>query len=224
MGADAGFDMVPRLSQGIEDRMKWEQFLNVVKQFYAGDERVEVGPRVIYFKAGEGPSLPIEGHKFLRFSSKITGRIAAETGVENYIRKVTALAMASFGCRIRRWDELRDEFGFYRWDFVNASFKSYKLDVPTPELIPIAPGSNQGTNVDTDLYEVMKIPDRGRGLVAKVDIPKGTRIIYEKPLFTAENSGTVSVLNAPVSFALNRLTRSRRATSDVPISSSSTKR
>lgn len=119
--------MVPRLSQGIEDRMKWEQFLNVVKQFYAGDERVEVGPRVIYFKAGEGPSLPIEGHKFLRFSSKITGRIAAETGVENYIRKVTALAMASFGCRIRRWDELRDEFGFYRWDFVNASFKSYKL-------------------------------------------------------------------------------------------------
>lgn len=127
MGADAGFDMVPRLSRGIEDRMKWEQFLQVVKQFYAGDEQVEVGPRVICFKAGEWPSLPIEGYKFLRFSSKITGSTAAETGVENYIWKVRAMAEALFGARIRPWNELGDEFGFYRWDFVITSIKSYEL-------------------------------------------------------------------------------------------------
>lgn len=125
--------MVPRLSQGIQDRMKWQQFLNGVKQFYADDERVNVGPRVIYSKAGEWPSLPLEGHKFLRFSSKITGRIAAETGVESYIKNVMAMAIASFGGQIRLWNELSDEFGFYRWDFVHASVKSYELVCTPPE-------------------------------------------------------------------------------------------
>lgn len=36
----------------------------------------------------------------------------------------------------------------------------------------------------------MTIPGRGKGLVAKVDIPKGTRIICEKPLFTAINTSS----------------------------------
>ncbi|KAI0518067.1 hypothetical protein F5B22DRAFT_635548 [Xylaria bambusicola] len=188
MGADAGFDMVPRLSQGVKDRMKWERFLEVVKQHYAGDGQVEVGSRVIYFKAGEWPSLPIEGHKFLRFSSKITGRIAAETGVENYIREVMSMAKAFFGGQIRPWTELCDEFGFYRWDFVHASIKSYESEVPTPEPIPITSVNNQGTDCDTNLYKVMTIPGRGRGLVATVDIPKGTRILCEKPLLKVESS------------------------------------
>ncbi|KAI1116412.1 hypothetical protein F5Y14DRAFT_406573 [Nemania sp. NC0429] len=179
--------MVPRLSQGVEDRFKWEKFLEVVKQFYAGDDQVEVGPRIIEFKVGERPSLPTEGHKFLRFSSKITGRNASISQVENYISNVRAIARDLFGDRIRPWNELFDKFGFYRWDFVNASIKSYRLDDPTPEFI-----SNASVN-NPDLYEVMTIPDRGRGLVAKVDIPKGTRIVCEKPLFTVTGSSAPSV-------------------------------
>ena len=45
----------------------------------------------------------------------------------------------------------------------------------------------------TDLYEIMTIPGRGKGLVAKVDIPKGTRIICEKPLFTLRSSTLPSI-------------------------------
>ncbi|KAI0183968.1 hypothetical protein EV127DRAFT_457200 [Xylaria flabelliformis] len=208
MGADSGFDMVPRLSQGIEDCRKWERFLEVVKQYYADDEQVEIGPRVIQFKAGEWPSLPMEGHKFLRFSSKITGAIAVKTGVENYIREVRGFAKAVFGGRIRPWNELSDVWGFYRWDFVRATMKLYNLvgtplespavwlvllsrkDIATPEPIPLTSVNNQG---NTDLYEVMEIPGRGKGLVAKVDIPKGTRIICEKPLFTLRSSAPPSV-------------------------------
>ncbi|KAK5626107.1 hypothetical protein RRF57_001822 [Xylaria bambusicola] len=211
MGTDVGFDMVPRLSQGIEDRMKWGRFLEVVKQYYVGDGQVEVGPRAIRFKAGEWPSLPIEGQKFLRFSSKITGRTVAETGVEKYIQEVMAMAKTLFGDQIRPWNELYDEFGFYRWIFVNASIKSYELvrtpleppcrmdclmflkAVSIPELIPISSVTTQGTDRDTNLYEVMPIPGRGRGLVATVDIPKGTRILCEKPLITVKNSTPQSV-------------------------------
>lgn len=36
----------------------------------------------------------------------------------------------------------------------------------------------------------MTVPGRGKGLVAKVDIPKGTRIICEKPLFTVTNTSS----------------------------------
>ncbi|KAI1734551.1 hypothetical protein F4680DRAFT_437880 [Xylaria scruposa] len=190
MGADAGFDMVPRLSQGGEDRRKWEKFLEWVKQFYANDEQVEVGPRVIQFKAGEWPTLPMEGHKFLRFSSKITGGTAAKTGVENYIRDVQEFAKLVFGGRIRPWNELFEVWGFYRWDFVYATMKLHNLDIATPELIPLTSVNNQG---NTDLYEVMAIPGRGKGLVAKVDIPKGTQIICEKPLFTLRNSAPPSM-------------------------------
>ncbi|TRX87804.1 hypothetical protein FHL15_011297 [Xylaria flabelliformis] len=208
MGADSGFDMVPRLSQGNQDRREWERFLEGVKQYYADDEQVEVGPRVIQFKAGEWPSLPMEGHKFLRFSSKITGATAAKTGVENYIREVQELAKAVFGGRIRPWNELFDVWGFYRWDFVHATMKLHNLvgtplespavwlvlpsrkDIATPEPIPLTSVNNQG---NTDLYEVMAIPGRGKGLVAKVDIPKGTQIICEKPLFTLRSSAPPSM-------------------------------
>ncbi|KAI0447430.1 hypothetical protein F4803DRAFT_499645 [Xylaria telfairii] len=190
MGADAGFDMVPRLSQGNEDRRKWERFLEGLKQYYADDERVEFGPRVVQFKAGEWPSLPVEGHKFLRFSSRITGATAANTGVDKYLREVRAFAKAVFGGRIRPWNELSDVGGFYRWDFVHATSKLYNLDIATPELIPLTSVNNQG---NADLYEVMAIPGRGKGLVAKVDIPKGTRIIYEKPLFTLRRSAPPSL-------------------------------
>ncbi|KAI1357749.1 hypothetical protein F5Y08DRAFT_351806 [Xylaria arbuscula] len=190
MGADAGFDMVPRLSQGAEDRVKWDRFLKE-------------------FKAGERPSLPFEGRKFLRFSSCITGRIAAETGVWKYIREVTAMAKALFGDRIRPWDELLDVYGFYRWDFVHASTKSYNMDIPIPELILNPSLDNQGTDGTADLYEVMTIPGRGRGLIAKINILKGTRIICEKPLFTLENSAPAS-MNRLVAEKLKLLSKDKQ--------------
>ena len=124
MGIDAGFDMVPRLSTGTLDRQNWQAFINVIKERYQNDDRVEIKSTYIVFKAGEHPRLPFKGHKFLRFSSKISGSHAK--GVEEYIETVTRIAKQYFGSRVQYWNEIADERGFYGWDEVHASFESYK--------------------------------------------------------------------------------------------------
>jgi hypothetical protein len=126
MGYDAGFDMLPRLSKGVVDRHKWDRFIRGVKDRYKDDIQVETKPNYILFKAGEQPILPFEGHKFLRFSSKISGSTAATTKVESYIDTVTRIAKAHFGSRIRYWNEYADEYGEYDWDEVHESIRSYE--------------------------------------------------------------------------------------------------
>ena len=124
MGIDAGFDMVPRLSKGAEDQKNWQSFIKVIKERYQNDDLVEVKPNYLIFKAGEHPQLPFEGHKLLRFSSKISGNHGK--AVEGYIVTVTLFAQASFGSRVQRWNEAADEQGFYSWPEIYDSIKSYK--------------------------------------------------------------------------------------------------
>lgn len=124
MGIDAGFDMVPPLSKGVVDRHNWQSFIKVIKEHYQNDNLVEIKPNYIVFKAGEHPLLPFDGHKFLRFSSKISGSHAK--GVEEYIDTVTRVAKVSFGRRVRCWNEMVEESGFYSWQEVNDSFRSYE--------------------------------------------------------------------------------------------------
>ena len=124
MGIDAGFDMVPRLSKEVVDRDNWQSFLKIIKERYQDDDLVEVKPNYILFKAGEHPLLPFEGHKFLRFSSKVSGSHAGR--VEDFIETVTRAARASFGSRVRSWNEAFEERGFYNWEDVHNSFKSYE--------------------------------------------------------------------------------------------------
>ncbi len=99
MGIDAGFDMVPCLSKGAVDKQNWQSFIEVIKERYQNDDLVDIKPNYLQFRAGEHPMLPFEGHKFLRFSSKISGSHAK--GVEEYIDTVTRVAQLSFGSRIR---------------------------------------------------------------------------------------------------------------------------
>ena len=87
MGIDAGFDMVPRLSKGAVDQQNWRSFVKFIRERYQNDDLVEVKPNYLKLKAGEHPSLPFEGHKFLRFSSKISGSHAK--GVDEYIDTIT---------------------------------------------------------------------------------------------------------------------------------------
>jgi hypothetical protein len=124
MGVDAGFDMVPRLSKGLVDRQNWQSFIESIKELYQNDDLVEAKSNYILFKKGEHPLLPFEGHKFLRFSSKISGSHAE--GVEEYLDAVTQVARVHFGTRVRAWSEAANELGFYDWQAVNDSFKSYK--------------------------------------------------------------------------------------------------
>ena len=113
MGIDAGFDMVPRLSKGDLDKQTWNRFIDSNEELYKDDDQVKINANYILFKAGEHPMLPLEGHKFLIFSSKISEGIAAATGVEDYIRTVARIARAHFGSRIRFWHEGSDHFSHY---------------------------------------------------------------------------------------------------------------
>jgi hypothetical protein len=130
MGADAGFDMVPPLSNGALDRQQWDNFLRSIKEHYSKDARVEVKSNYIEFNAGEHPRLPFEGHKLLRFSSKITGGLAAASNVEEYLRTVYSIAKAHFGPRVIRWNELFDVYGHHDWKKVNDSLRSYEKASP----------------------------------------------------------------------------------------------
>ncbi|KAH9886585.1 hypothetical protein F4778DRAFT_786686 [Xylariomycetidae sp. FL2044] len=193
MGVDIGFDMVPRLSRDGEDRLQWEQFITQVKSFYQGDEQVEIDSKLIMFKAGEWPSLPIEGHKFLRFSSKITRDNTVKTGVTDYIQQVKCMAKITFGDRIRPWSEAADELGFYSWKDVWPAIKSYQLDnTPEPEFLQINGSVGSYPSMPeiscSEFCRVMAIPGRGKGLVARYNLPKGTRVLCEKPLFTVRNA------------------------------------
>ena len=124
MGIDAGFDMVPCLSKGAVDKQNWRSFIKFIKERFQNDDLVEIKPNYFEFKAGEHPLLPFEGHKFLRFSSKISGSHAK--AVEDYIDGVTRVAQACFGSRVRCWNEAADKGGFYNWQEVHESIESYE--------------------------------------------------------------------------------------------------
>ena len=124
MGINAGFDIVPCLSKGAVDQQNWQSFIKVIKERYQNDDLVEIKPNYLKFKAGEYLLLHLEGHKFLRFSSKISGSQAK--GVKEYIDTVTRVAQVCFGFRVRCWNEAADERGFYDWQEVQNSIESYE--------------------------------------------------------------------------------------------------
>ncbi|KAK6608606.1 set domain-containing protein 5 [Botrytis cinerea] len=188
MGVDAGFDIVPRLSKGIVDRQKWGRFIDFIKEYYKDDSQVEIKPNYIDFKAGEHPKLPFEGHKCLRFSSKVLGSIAEETKAERYINTVTRIAQELFGSRIRCWHEGADQFGVYNWTEVHESIRPYEQpdELKTPSSISqLLGGTDPIAELGIALFEIKDIPGKGKGLVAHFNIPQGTRIICEKPLLRA---------------------------------------
>ena len=85
---------------------------------------VEIKPNYFKFKLGEHSLLPFEVHKFLRFSSKISGSHAE--GVEEYTDTITRVARVSFGSRVRYWNVAADEWGFYNWQEIHTSIVSYE--------------------------------------------------------------------------------------------------
>jgi hypothetical protein len=124
MGADAGFDLVPRISNSVADRRVWGQFIDSVKTYYEGDVNVEVKSDCIEFNVGEHPILPFEGHKCMRFSSKITGKHS--TDVQPYLNTVTRIARTYFGSRVQPWNELFEVWGHYEWKEVYDSMTPYE--------------------------------------------------------------------------------------------------
>jgi hypothetical protein len=131
MNTSAGFDMVPRLTKREEVTTMWQNFLDRVQETYKHDDEMEFKARYIDFKAGEHLQLLMEGHKFLRFSSKISGRDGGRA--EKYIRDVARLA-SEFGSRIHFWSEKNNQLGFYRWEEVDESLRTYEQVSSLPDV------------------------------------------------------------------------------------------
>ncbi|KAG5973099.1 hypothetical protein E4U56_005299 [Claviceps arundinis] len=139
----------------------------------------------ILFQIGERPTLPFEGSKFLRFSSKC--------------------AKLHFGLRVVFWNELFDQQGHYSWDEVHKSVRSYEQ----PDAIK-GPIGIDSSSVDVPLYEIKDLPGKGRGLMARVSIPKGTRILVEKPLvIAASQTSSVTAMEKGIENQLRQLSEKK---------------
>ncbi|KAF9475251.1 hypothetical protein BDN70DRAFT_924106 [Pholiota conissans] len=120
MGIDTGFDFYPPLTNSQEDQVAWERFFNDVKRAFQDDDTMIINRKgSIEFTVGEHPSLPKDGYRFRRFSSKITGSHAGN--VTHYLRKVENIAKKHFEVHIHPWNEAT-EGGFdsmvYDWEEV----------------------------------------------------------------------------------------------------------
>jgi SET domain len=117
------------------------------------------------------------------------------------------MAGQEFGDRIKFWHDGHDIYGHYEWKEVHESIRSYGVaeEVHMSDDILSATEPNQkislGIQIDTttgavppssDVFVIKEISHKGKGLVATEDIPKGTRVLAEKPLFTVSSSGQKS--------------------------------
>ncbi len=85
------------IAKGAVDKQNWQSSIKVIKECYQNYDLVDIKSNYLSFRAGEHPVLPFEGHKFLRFSSNISGRHAQ--GVTEYIDTITRLAQVILGSR-----------------------------------------------------------------------------------------------------------------------------
>ncbi|KAG6199377.1 hypothetical protein E4U10_005045 [Claviceps purpurea] len=202
MGIDMGFDMVPRLTSQIshwEDISKWGAFLDDIKKTYFDDPRVEMKVNHILFQVGERPTLPFEGSRFLRFSSKVS----MDPRTEKYIRTVFECAKLHFGPRVVFWDEHFDQQGHYSWDEVHESVRSYEQ----PDVIK-GPIGIDSSSVDVPLYEIKDLPGKGRGLIARICIPKGTRVLVEQPLvIVASQTSSATAMEKNIESQLRQMSK-----------------
>jgi hypothetical protein len=98
MGFGCGFDTVPRLTESDSEKSRSLAFIDELKEVYNEDPVLQVQPRVVTFQVGEHPQLPLEGHNFLRFSSKVSW--ATTTAPEPYIHQVYRVAREVIGQRV----------------------------------------------------------------------------------------------------------------------------
>jgi hypothetical protein len=157
----------------------------------------------IEFMVGEHPYLPRRCEHLLRFSSKVSGRSVAEP----HIRRVCKIARQHFGDRVYFWhdmDELGSSIrhsGCYNWCEVYAARRRMEKDSSERleqeqeeqdiEKFQDEPGhASDGKEArlrsqvrGQKLYTIKPVPGRGQGVLATSNIPKGTRILLEAPLF-----------------------------------------
>lgn len=145
MGFHCGFDLSPPIqAHNSTDTDKWARFITAVLRHYEPDSENDYDTSevdilddkgFIEFCVGEHPTLPYDGSKFRRFSSKISGYFIYNA--EPVIREVARIAKEVLGDRASFWHELEGEddeaeHGVrgmrYDWQEVNESLRTYGLD------------------------------------------------------------------------------------------------
>jgi hypothetical protein len=152
MGFNCGFDIYPRLEATASNKETYRRFLDEIIRTYENvydqegrraDGKVldlptnsDASDKIyISFMVGECPQMPSNPDRcdyFLRFSSKVSGRLT--TPAEPYIRSVYQIAKKYFGSRVHFWHELAEtddarQWGYYEWQDVNdANSKLRELE------------------------------------------------------------------------------------------------
>lgn len=104
MSIDVEFDMISPLFNEALDRQNWQSFIKIIKENYQNDNLVEIKPKYIVFKTGEHLLFSFDDHRFLHFSSKISGSHVKR--MEEYIDTITRVAKTSFDSRVRYWNDV----------------------------------------------------------------------------------------------------------------------
>ncbi|KAK2785807.1 hypothetical protein FQN52_008222 [Onygenales sp. PD_12] len=184
-----GFEMIPRLSKDGIDRDKWDMFMQNIKYYYEGDDKVVATMKSIQFCPSYGPRLPFEGHKLLRFdcacAPKDIGRLYP------YLGFVTNMATLIFGLRVKPLEFRRQgEAVFYDSQEVLAAVESYerfdKQEDPKGMVCPKPPSVTK----HPPSFGITVVPGRGYGLVARHSIAKGECILREQLLFKIPTPST----------------------------------
>ncbi|KAK6593032.1 hypothetical protein H4I96_11630 [Botrytis cinerea] len=173
MGLYTSFDLVPRLSEGIEDQKSWKLFIKAVKEHYQNDDLVEAKQNFVVLKVDRDLFLLFEDHKLVRISEH-------------------------FGSRVHILKEKLKQERFYRWVDVYDLRKSFgKLGEPNASVVINSniPKSHPKTGNDLRVFSIGQVPGKGNGLIARfnVDKVKQTNTFEETSFGNQDCLGTNSI-------------------------------
>ena len=71
-------------------------------------------------------------------------------------------------------------------------------------------GTDPIRELELPLFEIQTVPGKGKGLVARFNIAKGTRILYENPLFTIPHLSPISQMEINIATKLKALSKTQQ--------------
>ena len=94
----------------------------------------------------------------------------------------------------------------------NTLLKSSQADEPVipTTIAQFVLGTDRISELNLPLFEIQSIPGKGRGVVARFNIAKGSRILCEKPFFTTPNLFPLSVMEENIAKKLKTLSKTEQ--------------
>jgi len=70
-------------------------------------------------------------------------------------------------------------------------------------------GADTISELNLQLFGIYLVPGKGKGLIARFNITKGKRILYEKPFFTTLNLLLISLIESNIVTKLKALLKTK---------------